>query len=1500
MKLKIQLMVWMVLSVASIIFFQNCGQQGSISLEADPAKIVGETVDICQVNPSHPICNNTAAVGRVEEYRYIDVKQPQVPDLKIFLVLDNSDSMRVSQVNLVSNIEKMFSENGEGLRDYNSEIFILTTGQLNNIDNKLFKTSIDFKNDYQKILENLYSVQTSNATNSLLSFLRPLQSGVIKTNGLLAGDMVGFYSRQVRTPSSVAPIYDAFEVNFYPAFLSQFNQPSILSVKFNKGGSVAELVSRLKERVELLNPDNQILAKSIAIDGKSLDNTPLSDVVEKESGMCALGRIIHEAKNNPTESLIKKGELATFILVSDEEEHDLLGAECIKKFKYQQPLPGTYYRGICADNEANVSYETPDKRDWMLQVQKPYVKNIRQAQEHVNGEILKVDGQCGVKFKQTHARLKVNKNSHKVIFSRKVVDGTGSTVVRSWSHNLSFNRINKQHKYTFDRVALKHKFVFDRTSLKHRVTANRKLITPIFNVSAARRLISKYQRVNYIRKTMLTKEGSKIVETGRTGPLTIDIPGVNIDPSACTPSWIAARSEIKSLEPALASASESYQYEVSSCAVANVTKNESFNKDYSGISPTTCDINFVESVFLKSVMQSNDSYVYDSYQCTQKAVNVVNFSFVSGDIAGDVSAVPNCDASYANSKDSTKPVVNASIGQVLSYENPNCSAATTTDIGAQILNLAGSCSLVSNLDSEIAIQDGNRTNTTYAHKNCVDTHSTALAQTRTELGVYGGTACETSIASLESNPAYTSYVNCSVVATNTTNSNQNISNISGQYSYTNDPTLLTYIRVKDGNKSVATTDYTLVGAGYVNNPTYENSTGLQSASIDGKKPGVCDSTYAAAKDPSPPSLAAGTSLVYYNVSCSDNSPVTYQLTRSGKTIKYDGSYGNLLLNYDSSLSVSRVCTASEQGTILSNESAATPSMIPDGNVLEVSSCIVSNADLVSATVESNNIISLVNAVPAVKIGATSTVCESPIASYCAVGAINNPTGKLGCQNNLVAFVPYVAYKAESRKYVLRAPEFDSLKNELHWFGFEPIQVTIGGTNTTISLLNLTCEEVYNACGVDPSNNAMTVEAYFKKTYAGNDNTLWANIKKISYSDKTVSDPDALAIACAPDKLIDYVGPSDSRKDYEVCNNKSVNASKSFDIVYDSVLSDIIITKNINEPISCNEVCTVEKCQAKTGSRDVVPMTVTESGVTRPLTMNEFYGTKCTVNPTYTVSTQLSRRSLAKINLGEMARDLATYNNNADVCELTCKQTGLCKALANSPVDVSDKTIKQFVAGLNGLDAAKVSSCRVIRATEDIIEGKATKAEVDTACTNPFGPLLVNKYIKNKYYEAYYSASMPNGKNEVVHIKENQSGLDTYIANSFNDVFGDGFVSMASFSSQEINNLGKPKGSDYDNLARSVNGVVRDVKASSNEYGDALKFLGEKVTAQLKSTFLVTDVAPGKEITRVWFSSWATKGKYVQLNPTDFSASAATIVITNPDIIEKMRTETNFKFFVEIY
>lgn len=1499
MKLQRQLFIWIALSLTTILFYQNCGQQGEIALQVDPAQLGGEKDDICEVNPNHSLCTNIAPIGKVEEYRYIDVKQPNIPDLKIFLVLDNSDSMRVSQVNLVNNIEKMFSENGDGLRDYNSEIFIITTAQLNNIGNKIFKTSIDYKNDYHKVLEKLYTVQNSNLINSLLPFLRPLVGGVTKTNGLLAGDMVGFYAKSVRTPSSVAPNYDALEMNFYPAYLASLNQPSILSVKYTKGGSIAELVNRLKERVELLNPDNQILSKTISIDNTTADNIPLSDVVEKESGLCALGRVVHDAKNNPSESLIKKGELAAFILVSDEEEHDVAGAECVKTFKYQQPLPGTLYKGVCADNEASVSYEVPDKRDWKLEVKQPYVKNIRQAQEHINGEILKVDGKCGIKFKQTHARLKVNKNTHKVTFSRKIVDGNGDTVVKSWTHDLTFNRVNKKHKYTFDRVSLSHKIVFDRINLKHKVSSTRKLTTPVFNLNVSRRLISQFQKVDYVRKTILTKEGNKKVEVASTGALSINIPGVNIDATSCTPTWLAGRAEIKALEPALSSTSESYEYEVSACAIANIVKTENHNQDYSGNKPGTCDAAFAESIFPKSAMQSNDSYTYDTLSCTQKANNVVSLAITSADIAGDVSGVASCDASYASAKDSNKPAVNSAIGQVLSYESVSCASANSTNSAVQITGLAGNCSQIANLDTYVVQKDGNLSNVSYASKSCVDTNASALAQQRTESGVYAGSNCVDSIKALESNLANTSYANCSVVAANVTDSNQTISNVSGKYTYTNDSDLLSYIRVKDGNKSVGTTDYSLVAAGYLNKATYEDAVGLVSASIDGKKPGTCDIAYASLKDTSKPALSAGQSLIYYNVTCADNAPVAYQLVRAGKTIKYDGTFGNLLLAYDSSLSTSRVCSGAEQATILSNESSASPSMVPDGNVLEVNSCVVSNADLVSATAESNNILALVNADNSVKVGAASSVCDAPIASHCASGAANNPQGFLGCQNNVTSFVTHVAYKAEKRKYVLKAPIFDAANNELHWFGFEPLQIVKNGVPQNISLLALTCEEVVGACG-SSANDPMIVENYFKQTYAQNDNAKWSAIKKTSLSSQTVSDPNSLAIACVADAIKDYVAPSDSRKDYEICNNKSVNASKNFDIVYDSVISNVIVTKNLNDSISCNEACTAENCKAKTGSRELIPYTVIENGATRVLTMNEYYGSNCYVNPTYTASTQVSKRLLSKISLSEQARDLAAYNSGADVCNLTCKDTGLCKAAANSAIDYSTKTVKQFVADLNAIEVSKIASCKVARAADVNIEDKVSKSDVENSCIRPAGSLLANKYIKNKNYITYYGALLPNGKNEVLLVKENQDSLSSYLSSSFAEVLGDGFVSMASFSSKDQDGQGNFKGKAYDDVAKSVNGVVNDVKSSSEQYGVALKFLGEKVAAQLKSSFQVQDVAPSQQITRVWYSSWFTKGKFVQLNPTDFSASSSSIVITNPQIVEKMKNEASFKFFVEIY
>ncbi|MCK6599666.1 MAG: hypothetical protein L6Q37_14975, partial [Bdellovibrionaceae bacterium] len=926
--------------------------------------------------------------------------------------------------------------------------------------------------------------------------------------------------------------------------------------------------------------------------------------------------------NNPEGSLIKKGELATFILVSDEEEHDISGTECVKSYKFQQPLPGTLYRGICADDEASTYYEIPDKRDWKLEVKKPYIKNIRQAQEHINSQINKVDGQCAVNFRQSYARLKVLKNTHKVRFSRKISNADGSTYIKSWSHDLNFNRVNKKYTFTFDRKSLKHKVKFDRTSVKHQVSANRKLTTPVYSVAISRDLISKYQSVNYVRKVILTKEGSKQVEVSNSGTLNIKIPGVNISASDCTASWLAARAEIKALEVPLSSSSESYSYSVSSCAIANTTKLESFAQNYSGIKPLNCDVNFAELVFPKSVMQSNDEYKYSNITCTQLANNVVSYSFNSNDISGEAPTGASCNAIYAAAKDSSKPTVNTSLGQELTYESVVCASSNSTSNNVELTGFPGNCSLVGDLLSYIKLKDGSLANVSYANTSCVDTNVTSLAQTRTELGTYSGSSCADSIKSLEGNLTNTVYENCSVALANVTDSYQSIKGIPGQYTYTNDANLITYIRVKDGNKSVDSTDYNLTSINivgrekYVNIPVYADDVAQYSLSIDGKIPAVCDLNYASLKDTAKPSLGSGQYLVYYDVSCIANAQTNYQLARGDQVIKYDGSYGNLLLPYESSLeSVIRDCNSTEKSTLISSEASKSPALVIDGNILEFSSCKVSNSALSTATTESNNILKLINADSNVLVGTNSSVCSTAITSYCAPGATNNPNGYYGCLNNAASFVPYVAFKAEKRKYVLKPPIFLSDKKELHWFGFEPIQITtISGATQTISLLSYFCEDVVGACESDSIVNKMSVENYFKQKYASGDENVWSSIKKVSFSDQTVSDPSSLAIACSPDTLIDYSGSSDARKDYDICNNKSVNASKSFDIVYDLSLSNIVVTKNINDAISCDEVCTTETCKAKDGSRELIPIITNDNGVARALTMKEFYGGNCSVNP----------------------------------------------------------------------------------------------------------------------------------------------------------------------------------------------------------------------------------------------------------------------------------------------
>lgn len=1474
---------WIALSIVSMLFFQNCGQQGDIALKMEEGASDTLVQDICAVNPSHVRCTNETPTGKVEEYRYIDVTQPTIPDLKIFLVLDNSDSMRVSQVNLINNIEKMFSANSQGLQDYNSEIFILTTAQLNNIGNSLFRSGVDAKNDYQKIIEKIYEISSVQYVQSMIEVFRPADGNPSsrKTTGLLEGDMVGFKVRTARTPSSVGSKYDVINAEFSPAYLTHVDQPSIVSVKYAKGESIQDLVAKVKARVEFLDPDKQFLSKNISYSGGSVDNVPLSDVVEKESGLCAMARVLHEVKNNPSNSLIKKGELATFILVSDEREHDPSGLECVKSYKFQQPVPGFLYRGECVDTDSNVSYSIPSDKSVTFKVKKPYTRHILMAYESIQPELAERMASCDIKFNQSLARLKVLKNTHVVTFGRKVIDSSGSDVVDYWKHDLKFDRVNIKHNLNFTRTSLKHKINFNRTSQKYAVTAKRTYTAPKYAVDISRKKVAKYQRVNYKRETILKKEGNKtvVVET-YVPPSPIRVSNVNFATiSQCTQDWLRTVPAVYSLEKAL-NANESYKYTVTECVINNDETADNKVVEVVGVKPltTSCNEALAKGVYPEGTLAANESFTYLSISCLDRAATevVANIN-IPKDGANPTAA--SCTAAFVSSIDTSKPAVDAGKGETLVYSNVACADASIIQSNVEIANLSGNVP-TSDLLTYVKDKDGNRANTTYSNYTATNTPTDEANQKILVDGSAPSVASDihNSIVAKDGNRANTSYSNESATSANVIDRNQTITNIDGRYDVGVNGSLDSYIASKDGSRANVSYDNT----GFTNNATYKISLGVK-VTVNGKAPATCNESYASSVDSPKPTLSAGQSLVYSSVSCSATSQATYQLVRGSTTIKYDGSYGHKAIAYESALgttsSGSRACTTAELNSIISQEAAASPALNIDGNILvadPTNHCRIYNSEVTWTDANKTKILNAINSDATVRASTNASACETAIASYCTGNPSNNPGGLLACENKPANYVSYRAYKPEYRKYSLRPPVKRVDADEIHWFGFEAISTkNKANVDVSINLLNLTCAEVPGACvDATSAHDSMVVSEYFKLKYASGNATAYAAMSKVARSANTVTDSVGLA-ACNASFMANY----------SECRDKSVQYSNY--LSYDDSISDIVVAKGIDAAVSCNDPCTADTCKTKEASSFAVPFT--------GKTMNEFYNNSCSISSVATTGS--ANRLTASVRLGISNSDNAKYQHDVDVCSLTCAESGLCKLAANSEVDMSTLTVRQYIALRNqNIDPAKVTSCKMVRKASVQIMGKSNFDAVDSECVKPAGTILPNKYVRNKLQ--YYDAD-PSPSNEVKLVKENELNLENYIKNSFDNVLGDGYVSMIAFTNRTVTS-GQEEGADYNRIALSVGGQVRDVKADSAEYGDALKFLGEKVAAQLASSFKVVDVEPSQQITRIWYSSWFTKGKFVELSPTDFSSSASSFVITNPDIINKMKNEAAFKFFVEIY
>lgn len=337
----------LLLGVITIVNFQNCGQAGDLILnEAAPYPIV-------------------APQGVDAKYETISMQKPTLPDLKIFLILDNSDSMRANQIRLKDSIANLFNGAKDSISEFNSSTYIVTTAQLNRpstsaatilADSNVRSVLLNEKSTF-KLPENIQD-------NLGLDFVFAQRSDTLNNGvtGLLAGDVLGY--RIDATPTG-----DTLLMNYVPAPIYGFETQGTTvvpkaSVDFQRGQSLTTFVDQIGARIDVINPEKISLTKAAG-------NLSFQTYIEDESATCALARVLKSSSSDSTFN-IQPGDIASFILVTDENDADPNGDRCIsQELKFKKNV----YDAQCYMPTSAVQYVLREKNT-TLKIRRPYKKAI--------------------------------------------------------------------------------------------------------------------------------------------------------------------------------------------------------------------------------------------------------------------------------------------------------------------------------------------------------------------------------------------------------------------------------------------------------------------------------------------------------------------------------------------------------------------------------------------------------------------------------------------------------------------------------------------------------------------------------------------------------------------------------------------------------------------------------------------------------------------------------------------------------------------------------------------------------------------------------------------------------------------------------------------------------------------------------------------------------------------------------------------------------------------
>lgn len=296
------------LIVTTLISFQNCGQSGS--LHAIDGAVLNDNGDMVMPAYSHK------SIGTSDS-----------PPLKLIFLMDNSNSMTLNNLNLQQSLTSMFDNNATNLSQFNADIYFYTTAQLSG-------KAKDFS---------LQTRSPSSLGSVSLFEIENAMRGPTTFNGLIAGDLLGYETRRTINEKKDLTEYLPQPV---VAFRETTNGRQILpSIHYSKGSSIQMLKANVKERLDIISPER----------ASNLTDASAFTVLDTESALCGMARILKAPGQT-----IRPGDIASFIIVSDENESDIAGNNCLdhrlREYLYsancEQRVPASVV------SETTVKYQT--------------------------------------------------------------------------------------------------------------------------------------------------------------------------------------------------------------------------------------------------------------------------------------------------------------------------------------------------------------------------------------------------------------------------------------------------------------------------------------------------------------------------------------------------------------------------------------------------------------------------------------------------------------------------------------------------------------------------------------------------------------------------------------------------------------------------------------------------------------------------------------------------------------------------------------------------------------------------------------------------------------------------------------------------------------------------------------------------------------------------------------------------------------------------------------